>query len=293
MKNFFNAAVVLGILNGLLFPAVQFINPSIPYLIGIMLVLNFLDIKTYWKDLLRKELFLTSFLTIIFIPVISYYILSIPFEENIRIGILLTACAPAGIMTLIIARFIPQKDYNLIFSNFLFTTFASIIYIPYLLKLIIGRNVEINSLEILIQIAVLILIPYSISRILLKFVSDIKLNKVRFSTKFILPLLVFVIISGSIGGASEELEWNRSLILQTAVIALIYALHGIIGYFSGYIFGGKDIRHSLALTTTSRNIQIMLAVTILNFDSVVLIPLVIAIIIHHFSNAVILYLFRE
>ena len=75
----------------------------------------------------------------------------------IRIGILLVALLPSGIILLVLIGYVPDKNYDLIFSNFLFTIFGSILYIPFMVKVIIRQNIQIDSIHLLYQTALLVL----------------------------------------------------------------------------------------------------------------------------------------
>ncbi|KON26577.1 hypothetical protein AC481_06915, partial [miscellaneous Crenarchaeota group archaeon SMTZ-80] len=129
MKYLIYVSAAAGIASGLLLPQAGELTAFIPYFIGFMLWLNFLDVQTQWNKFLRKELLVTLLLSAVIMPAIAYFILSSVFIEPYRIGLLLVACAPSGVLTLILYRFVPERDYNLIFSNFLFITFGSIFYI--------------------------------------------------------------------------------------------------------------------------------------------------------------------
>ena len=295
MKYLIYVSAAVGIASGLLLPQAGELTECIPYLIGLLLLLNFLDVRTQWNKLLRKELLVTLLLSAVVMPAVSYYILSAVFIEPYRIGLVLVACSPSGVLTLILYRFIPDSDYNLIFSNFLFTTFGSIFYIPLILMLLIPRSgsVQINTGDVLLQTAGLVLIPYFAGRFLRMVFNEDALSSIKKASRWIIVFLIYGIVTVSISSTSYELVWNTSLIGLSVVVFSIYIMQGGLGYAIGYVIGDRSIRHTLALISSSRNTQIVLAIAVLNFSSLVVVPCVIGVIFHHVTNALWLWLFRK
>ena len=122
-------------------------------MIGFVLFLNFLETELKWQRFFRGELLVTDSFSAVFMPLVVYYVLSSGLNPAYRIGLLLTAIAPSGVMMLAISRFVPNKDYNLILSNFLFTTFGSILYIPLMLKWLVGAAIQIKIAHLFFQTA--------------------------------------------------------------------------------------------------------------------------------------------
>ena len=261
-------------------------------MVGIVLFMNFLEIKIDIRRFFPKELLVTSLLTMIVMPVFVYYILGKGFHNHYRIGLLLIACAPAGVMTIILGQYINESNYNLVFSNFVFTTFGSILYIPIVLACILGKTVEIEMQPILRQTAALIIIPYIASQIAVKFLRSSRLQWLKNKSSAVILVLSFFIIMISVASASSELRWDVSLLDLSARILVIYVLPGGLGYHAGYLFGGTGTRNTLSFISSSRNVQIVLAIAILNFPPLTTVPLVIGIFIHHLVNAFWLWLYR-
>jgi len=293
LKYLFYLAVFAGILCGVVFPQLEICKPVIPYLIGFMLFLNFLEIKPEWNRLLRREVLFTLPLSALIMPLFVYYILSTGFMYEYRIGLFLVALAPSGIMMLILSRFVPDKDYNLILSNFFFTTFGSIIYIPFMIKWIIGATVTINLYTLLPQTAALILIPFFASSACWKYLRHEIIERLLRFSQYVIYALVFVIISISISGAAEHIIWDNSLIRISSAVFSIYVIQGGLGFTFGIFLRNTGIRHSLALIASSRNIQLVLAIAIINFSPVTVVPCVIGIFFHHLTNLIWLWLFRK
>ncbi len=274
-------------------PYFHVLIPAIPYFIGIMLYLNYLDISPDWTKLIRKELIVTLSLSVFIIPLLVYHVLSVGMENEYRTGLFLVAIAPSGILMLVFAKFVPKKDFNLIISNFLILTFGIIIYLPLMLKWVIGATVEIDSSRLFLQTAAIILIPYMISLISKKFLNESILLKFKNVAKGVIPAMVFLIISSSINGIADEITWDLSLIRIAVITLSIFLIQGGAAYGAGVMLGDRSIRNTMCLIASSRNIQLMLGIALINFPPLVVVPLVFAIFFHHITNAFWLWLFRN
>jgi predicted Na+-dependent transporter len=76
------------------------------------------------------------------------------------------ACAPTGITTLILGRYIKGSNYQLVLNNFFFTTFASLFYIPIILRLVLSEAVkfDISPYTLFGQMTLFVVLPYILSR---------------------------------------------------------------------------------------------------------------------------------
>ena len=293
MKLIIYFVIVAGILCGLFFPKFGDYSSYIPFMILIMLFLNFLDFKIAYNRLLRKELLITLFLSVVVMPGITYYVLSIGLESSYRLGLLLVACSPSGIVSVILIKYITYKDYNLAFSNLILSTFTSIIYIPIILKLLIGQTVIIEIRSIMLQTAMLIIVPFLLTRIVIKFFTDKQQELIQNLTKYTIPFLIFLIVSFSIGSAANQLKWNLELLRLSVSVLGIYFIHGGLGYFAGSLIGKRDLKNTLTFISSSKNCQIVLALAILNFSPLTSVPIIIAIIFYHISNAFWLWILNK
>ena len=211
MKYMIYISLFLGAISGLTLPNFSVITPFVPFLIACMLLINFIDLKIQYKNLFRPELIVTFLLTVVIMPALSYFLLARPFQEPYQIGILLVALSPSGIIMLVISRFVPEKNYDLILSNFLFITIGSIIYIPAVVQLFVGQSIQIDGLGLLTRIALLILCPFFASRIILKLPWPFVLNGLKKGSKPALILLIYLIITGSLSGITNLIIWESSL----------------------------------------------------------------------------------
>ncbi|MFC1492502.1 bile acid:sodium symporter family protein [candidate division KSB1 bacterium] len=293
MKNLFYIVIFFGIICGFFVPYFHVFIPVIPYFIGIMLYLNYLDLTPEWNKLIRKELIVTVFLSVIFMPLLVYHVLSIGMADEYRMGLFLTAIAPSGILMLVFAKFVPKKDFNLIISNFLVLQFGIIFYLPLMLEWVIGTTVQIESSRLFLQTAAIILIPYIANLVSKRVLTEPVLRMIKRTAKGIIPVMVFLIISSSINGVAEEIIWDVSLVRIAVITLSIFLIQGGAAYGAGYFLGDRSIRNTMCLIASSRNIQLILGIALINFPPLVVVPLVFAIFFHHLTNALWLWLFRK
>ncbi len=262
-------------------------------MVGLVLFLNFLETELKWQRFFRGELLVTGSLSALFMPVLVYYVLSKGLDPGYRIGLLLTAMAPSGIMMFAISRFIPDKDYNLILSNFLFTTFGSILYIPFMVKWLVHTAVPIEIQRLFFQTAALVLIPYAASEFMKKVLSAHAAAIIKRYAQGVILIVVFVIACVSISAAAQELVWDQTLIKLALLVLSIFLLQGGTAYLVGLVLWDRSIRNTLAMIASSRNNHFVLGIAIMNFPPIVVVPCMLGIIFHHTTNAFWVWLFRK
>ena len=283
-KTTFFFVVVSAIISGMLLPRAGDLIFLVPYFIILTLFLNFLNVSVKWDKVIRSELLLTLSLTIIIMPIMVYSLLPSDFSIFYRTGLILVACSPSSIMTLIISKFIPRKDYNLIFSNFLVTNLTATFYIPLILKFTVGRSITVNVFMIFIQTAVIILLPYAGSLAARKLLNENIFKRLcKISNRGIL-VLFFLIIAASIGSIKGEVKLEESILLLLVIGFAIYLLQGFLGYTGGFFWKKQEIKNTLAVISSSRNTQLVIAITVINFPTATLIPIILCVFVHHFTN---------
>jgi len=293
MKYLINIAIVAGIVCGSLLPELYVYKGSIVYIVGFILVLNFFEIDFRWRNFFRFELVLTLLLSAVVIPLLYYLFLSRGLYPEYRIGILLTAIAPSGLMPLVLGRFFHNIDHDLVLSNFLVTTFGDILYLPLMVKWLAGADVSVPSTQLLYKTALMILLPYGTSLIMKRIFQGEKAEAVKRCSKPIVLALLFIICLLVASGASQRLEWDLSLLHVIVLVFSVYLVQGGIAYFIGRFFWGLPVQRTLALISSYRNNQITLGIAILNFSPATAIPCIFGFIFHHITNALWLWLFRK
>ena len=293
MKYLIYIAIVAGIVCGSLLPRLHVYAGAIVYIIGFILILNFFAIDFRWRNFFRFELMLTVLLSAVVMPLLFYLFLTQGLHPDYRLGILLTAIAPSGVMPLVLGRFIPDIDHDLVLSNFLITTFGAILYLPFMVKWLAGATVSVPSTQLLYKTALMILLPYGISLILKVIFPGSKADTIKKYSNPVILALLFIICALVASGVSQHLEWNVSLLYVMILVFSVYMLQGGIAYLVGGFFGGRPIRRTLALISSSRNNQITLGIAIINFSPATAIPCIFGFIFHHVTNAIWLWLFRK
>ena len=241
-----------------------------------------MDTRVSLKRLIRKEVLVTLALSAIVMPAFTYYVLASRLEEVYRNGSLLVALAPSGIIMLVLSKFVPDRDEELIMVNFFVSQFSIITYLPIILHLFLGKSTRVASFKLFAQSALLVFGPYLASMAINR---KENLKRALFNSRpFAVPLMIFLVISISIADASEKILISIDLLYLALVILCIYLLQGGLAYLSGRLFFDETRAKTLALVASSRNIQFIIAVALLNFAPMIIVPLIMGILLHHVTN---------
>ena len=256
-------------------------------MIGVMLFFNFLDVKFQFRRSYPWVLLITLFLSAVAIPVLIYYVLSVSFSGLYRTGLLLVACAPTGITTLVLGRYIKGSNYYLVLNNFFFINFGSVIYIPVLLKTVLDQAIRLETSPYVLigQMALLVLLPYILGQTIVHLLHQQWLVKQKYISNGFTLLILFCIVGISIGKVADQLMWHTNSIWLAAMVLAIYLIHGGIGYTIGWICNNSELKRTLPFICSSRNIQLVFAIAILNFPPLTYVPIIMGIFFHHLTNA--------
>jgi predicted Na+-dependent transporter len=256
-------------------------------MIGVMLFFNFLDVKIQFRRSHPWILLITLLLSAVAIPGFVYFILSTGFPAPYRTGLLLVACAPTGITTLVLGRYIKGSNYHLVVSNFFFTTFSSVFYIPIILKFVLNEavNFETSPYTLLSQMALLVMLPYILSQTMVHLLHQQWLIKHKIISKGFTLFLLFGVIVVSVGKVADQLVWQADSVWLAVVILAIYLIHGGLGYAIGWLWGNAELKTTLPFICSSRNIQLVFAIAVLNFSPLTFVPIIMGIFFHHLTNA--------
>ena len=82
MKYLIYFSLIAGVICGFTFPQLRILMPYLPCFVAFMLLFNFIDTTMQYKNLLWPELIVTFLLTVVIMPLLSYYLLSLPFHEH-------------------------------------------------------------------------------------------------------------------------------------------------------------------------------------------------------------------
>jgi predicted Na+-dependent transporter len=133
--------------------------------------------------------------------------------------------------------------------------------------------------------ALLVILPYIVSQIVVHLLHQHWLVKNEILLKGFTLLLLFCIIVVSVGKVANQLVWHADYIWLAAIILAIYLIHGGLGYLIGWVWGNAELRITLPFICSSRNIQLVFAIAVLNFSPLTYVPIIMGILFHHLTNA--------
>lgn len=293
MKSSVLIIIPAALIVGFLLPELGRLKSVVAYVIGVLLFFSFLTVDLKTVKLIRFELLVTLILASVIMPLLAWHVLAAHLDEGYRIGVLLVSLAPSGMLMLVLSEFIKEKDSSLIIVNFFATHFSSMLYIPVVLSLLLEDSAKFDNLGLLLQIVILIILPFSLTILFRKVLSDDHMLQLLEIKKKVMPPLIFIIISVSIAKARSEVVMSIDLIYVFLSVISVYLLQGLLALGFSSLFLNKKQRNTLTLVASSRNIQFMLAIGIMNFSPATVMTLVIGIVCHHITNLMWLAIFRE
>ncbi|MEJ2282660.1 MAG: hypothetical protein P8X85_03610 [Desulfobacterales bacterium] len=234
----FCLTIILAVIAGLGFPQSGKYAIYIPYMIGVMLFFNFLDVKIQFRRSRPRVLLLTLLLSAIVIPGFVYFFLSIGF-------------------------------------------------LPILLKFVLNQAVSLDTspYTLLGQMTLLVLLPYFLSQTMVHILHQQWLVKNQHISKGSTLILLFCIVGVSIGKVADQLTWHASSMWLAIVVLAIYLIHGGMGYAIGWVWSNAELKTTLPFICSSRNIQLVFAIAVLNFPPLTYVPIIMGLFFHHLTNA--------
>ena len=206
------------------------------YLMMFLLFFSFLPIKigAIW-DTLKKEgktVLWLSFLKLIAVPVVVYFLFKVFYPRYALAALLLT-----GISTGVVAPFISSILNANSFLVLVMVVISSPLVpftLPVLVKVLVGQSIEIPFLGMMRMLCMVILVPIIMVQVLRHFIPSLleSLMKIRFPVS----LLVFAIINlGVFSKYSVFFYQNPGIILEATIVGIvlgcIYVVLGIISMY--------------------------------------------------------------
>ena len=293
VKHRLQLVIFAAALTGFLLPGLAVLDWCVPWLIGIILFVNFSEVDVGPRHLLRPELLLTVPLSALVMPAIVFLLTPRSMDPGFRVGILLTAIAPAGIMPLVIGRFLRGVDYPLILGNFLATTFGSVFYLPPMLHRLIGAEVDMDAGSLFARTAALILLPYAAGLALNRTLGSGRRRLLDRHAPRAVLVIMFAIVALVISKGRGALVWSADLALVTAMVLAIFAVQGLLAWLGGFLPWFRASRTTLGILGSSRNNQVSLGIAMLQFPPAAAIPCIIGFIVHHLYSALWLWVLRK
>lgn len=258
MKNFL---LVAAIMLGIFIPAGASFSFLIKYLLMGMLFFTFLKMSIKKWRLTKSHLFIPLF-TFSFSLILFLLLRTI----NLVLAqvVFLSIAAPTAIAAPSIINLLKGNiDYT--FISVLITNFASAVFFPVTLSLLIIADISISVFEILIPVLIVILFPF-LAAMLLRFLvdkSDGKIKMPKDLTYYLLVLNVYLGVAKASDFVRNEVDMNDNIIF---VIALAIAVITILNFSLGYFFGEKDLKveSSQSLGQKNNAFLIWIALTFIN-----------------------------
>jgi len=265
LNRFFGLILLASCLIGLIIPPVGDATPVI-----VILSLAFIIFCSYFQmDLSGKTMtadlgISSAFYTIRFLvlPIILYYAVRW-FSDFYALIILLTFLLPAAVSSPAFSHLFGGKP-ELSLKILLFSSFLSIVTIPFLLSLFAGSSIEVPAGKMLLTLVYTIVVPFFL-HLPLRGIGPIRNNIIRLNSIFVLICLslIFMVVTAKNKPVIFE---NLGLVVLYAVISiLIYVLM----YFLGYIiipFVSKQTRRTFSISSGANNIGLGVTLTTLFFQ---------------------------
>ncbi|HOJ64520.1 MAG TPA: bile acid:sodium symporter [Spirochaetota bacterium] len=288
MRILFLLSIFTAIVIGLLFPVNNSFNFLIPIFLGTIILSNMIDINFRIRDFFRKEIIVFSIINYLILPLIVFLII-LKIDPLLKAGLLLIAITPAAIGSSIIVKLI-NGDVKLSISLTVLSNLMAIFSYPFLLKIYLnGTNVAIPVFKILLNVIIVIIVPFFLSILLrrIEIIKKISHNSNRY-LNFLVSLIIYISISQSSKILKEyEIKKLLFIIIFTIIIAFIY-------FLTGFLLSRKmDIKKAFSSSLGQKNTGLCIWIAISNFPPIVALPATIYIIIHHLINAFFILIFKE
>lgn len=258
MKNFL---LVAAILLGIFIPAGASFSFLIKYLLMGMLFFTFLKMSIKKWRLTKSHFFIPLFT---FSLSLILFLLLRTINLVLAQVVFLSIAAPTAIAAPSIINLLKGNiDYT--FISVLITNFASAIFFPVTLSLLIIADISISVVDILMPVLTVMLIPFAAAG-LLRFISGRSNGKIKLPKDLTFYLLVVNIYFG-VAKASDfvrnEVDMNDNIIF---VIAIAIAVITILNFSVGYFFGEKELKieSSQSLGQKNNAFLIWIALTFIN-----------------------------
>lgn len=226
--------LLTAILTGILFPYGHDFTFLVRYLIMIMLLLAFLDIKIDFK-IIQKSHFVILF-SKLFIAVSVFYLIKNIYPEAAPAA-LVTAIAPTAIASPVIISLLKRKvEYAAV--SLKFTNIVLAFIIPFLFPMLLSGELNISTNDVLLPVLSIIFLPLLFAKIIVGYLPS--LHKVLSAHKdksfYFLITNIYLGTSKAVYFIQTELD---SSFLVIAVIAITSMFLCILFFSLGRIIGGN------------------------------------------------------
>jgi BASS family bile acid:Na+ symporter len=284
-----NIGIFAAIFLGILFPAPLWEKKTLPFILGLLLVSNFMRIDFHLKKFFRKELLYFPMIGFIVIPTVIYFgTITLPLD--LRLGLFLIAITPSAIASTVVVNLI-GGDRELSVAHVLVSNMlAPFAYAGLLYLFFRADSVDIPVGSLLKDIITLLAVPFIISRVLLIH-KKVQSMTERFFTWFN-PVGFLLVIFVAVASSSQQLR-----AIQPELLALILALAALVAFVSfaiGFSLSRDSrIRRTLAVGFGHKNTSLAIWVAVSNFNPAVVLPMVSYLIFHHVINGILVHRYHR
>jgi len=268
--------LLAGIIIGLWQPLRSETPPVIlKLLLGMMLFLVFMKIDALEVFEKLKDIKLMILIVLIYMIIVPlmFYILTLIFDKQLALGLLLLTAMPAGVSSPALVDLL-RGNIPLAMSIAVVTQIVAPFTVPFLFWIIGSKSLDINILMVFRDIVILIFIPMILAQSAKRlFPRAISRGHHLFTSVNVLVLFSFVYIAIS-SQRDIIIAYPVSLIWKTVVLYLVFSLlHGI-----GYLMGlkqNKENKIAYAVTSAYMNngMAIVLAAAYFSPDILILMVL--------------------
>ena len=255
IQKYFGIFFAAGLALGLFFP--RFFMPVTEHVMLILctvMVMVFLtiDLQSASANIRKFHLVAAAVLiSKVALPFLIYQ-LAKPLGETVSLAILLLCLTPFAAVSPTLTRIL-GGDTEFILLLQIITTLLAPFYMPFLLLLYAGAQIELDAVQMVKTLIYLIIIPFGISLVIRPLLGKL-VKKTRKYYSALTILLIALLISGLITKASQPLLQDPLRTLPMAAIALAL---GVLLIFTGwftFFFLDRKKRVGMAVSTLYMNI---------------------------------------
>ena len=261
IQKYFGAFFALGIALGLLLPDFFIpVSERVLLILGIVITLTFLtiDLKAAATNLRRlHHLGAALIISKAVLPLILY-LAARPLGDAVSIGVLLLSLTPFASVSPTLTKIV-GGDTEFVLLCMVLTTLLAPLYMPFLLLLYAGAEIELDVLQMMKTLFLLIIIPFGISLVLRPlFKRAIETTKRYYGAVTI--LLITLLLTGLLAGVSEPIMADPLKALPMAGWAIL--LGTLLSSAGWFLFFFLDRKKRLGLSVANLYMNIGLTAVI-------------------------------
>ena len=265
INRYFGVILLLASLTALLIPELH-----VDINLVIMLALGFIIFISFFKVNIDKDLFVGQIQTVsvfflfrfVIIPVVVFYITGI-FSMYYAIVMFLLLLMPAAVSSPAFANMF-DGNIGLALKILVISSFFSIFSVPFLSRVVLSRNTEINTTQMFLTMVYTIVVPFLLH---LPFRRSNVIKKVFTANS---PLLT---ITGLIAIYVVATVKNREMILQDPLRMILYFIIALAVFIILYLLGFYGVknkpvadRFSYSICSGANNVGLGVTITALFFS---------------------------